>query len=203
VITEMLKRNSTIPPRLTVDGIIMGARLFKLEQFVLLCIAVGTSSDKRVINFCKKYSKQSDRGRMHDGKFNTWYFNDGDHDFDQINAKETFHHFPVKHNPIYAWSTKPFLPIVNELEHMILTAERHGYLAFGCDGNKHRGPSVFAMFLCLAGIPPKEATKAANEFFGSNFVMFFVRKRIAKLGWEHGNKNPELRKRLRILMGLR
>jgi hypothetical protein len=191
-----LKYISCTPERLTKLGHVMGAKQFFFPKFTLTSIGVGSSSDERVMEFCTRH------GLNHDGKYNTWYFNSGDVDFDSHKARELFHYFPVKHNPIYYWSTKPFLKIRDQLPLMVQTAEKYGYLAFGCDGNKHRGPSVFAMFLCLAGIEPKVATKAANEFLGSNFVMSWVRTRIARLGYEYGNQNPELRERLKTLMGI-
>jgi hypothetical protein len=193
---DYLQLHSSKPPAWTKDGLAFGARIFYLAQFTLLGIGVGTSSDKRVMQFCDANAKTND------GKYNTWYFNSEDLDGDSINARNVFHWFPVKWNPIIYWSAKPFEPIRDQLPEMVAVAEKYHYLAFGCDGNKHRGPSVFAMFLCLAGVDPNTATKAANHFFGSNFVMFWVRRRIARLGWDLGNQNPELRKRLRVLMGL-
>jgi hypothetical protein len=175
-------------------GLMCGARLFRFKNFKLLSAAIGTSADERIIQSCRENSDGDD------GFFNTWYFNSGDMDFDTIDAKKIFHWWPVKHNPIWNWSPKPFEPIRDQLAWMISTAEEHGYLAMGCDGNKHRGPSVFAMFLSLAGYEPKIATDIANHFFGSNFVMHWVRARIARLGWELGNQRPDLRLRAAKLL---
>lgn len=191
-----LDKCSEVPPRLTTAGVIKNARIFYFKSLTLLCAAIGNSSDSRLIQISLRQSSGND------GKYNTWYFNSGDHDNDSIDAKKEFHWFPVKHNPIYQWSTKPFKPICLELGRMVWTAETFGYLAIGCDGNKHRGPSVFAMFLCLAGYNPKLATQIANQYFGCNFVMPWVRERIARLGWELGNQDPQLRARAARLLEL-
>lgn len=200
---DFLKPLMKRAPRLTNEGHVFGTRLFCFPGFTLLGIGVGSSSDLRVQRFCRENSRVNlIEEPFHDGKFNTWYFNSGDRDGDRLDAKALFHYFPVEDNPIYSWGRGPFRPIVAQFPLMIETAEKYGYLAFGCDGNKHRGPTVFAAFLCLAGASPKEATRMANEIFGSNFVLPFVRRRIAKLGWVLGNEQPELRLRLRRLMGL-
>lgn len=192
------------PELINVFGLLYAARLFRFDKFNFVCLAVGTSSDRRVIQLCEDYALKSRYygPENKDGKYCTWYFNSGDVDGDNLNARELFHWLPVKDNPIWHWSVEEFLPIRDALPEMVAAAEKWGYLAFGCDGNKHRGPSVFAMLLCLAGCSPKEATKVANKLYGANFVLPFVRARIAKLGWDLGNSQPELRSRLRILMGL-
>jgi hypothetical protein len=191
---EYLKNSSAVPRLMYPSGLLCGARLFVFDKFSLLSCAVGTSSDQRLINECASRSKDGQ-----DGKYNTFYFNSSDLDFDKIDAKKIFHWLPVKDNPIWHWSTEEFLPIRDALKDMVEVGERHEYLAMGCDGNKHRGPSVFAMFLSLAGVEPKEATRIANKFFGCNFVLPFVRARIAKLGYDLGNQNPELRARAQRL----
>lgn len=168
---------------------------FKFANFTLLSAPIGDLPDQVLIDWCALYTPE------HAGHFNTWYFNSHDNDGDQLDAKTLFHHIPIKDNPIVNWSSKQFIPVRDQLELMVETAEKYGYLAMGCDGNKHRGPSVFAMFLSLAGVDPKESTHIANELFGSNFVFSFVRRRIARLGYELGNERPDLRKRLQELIG--
>jgi hypothetical protein len=199
-VREYLEQNS----REILNHVLGNAREFNFRRFRIMSCAVGTIKDRVVMDWClfRNFRHGLTDESEHDGKYCTWYFNSGDHDFDSLDAKTLFHHLPVKHNPIYYWSTKPFEKIRDALPQMVETAEKYGYLAMGCDGNKHRGPSVFAMFLCLAGVAPREATKIANEFFGCNFVLPFVRRRIASLGYELGNQNPELRTRLQVLIGI-
>jgi hypothetical protein len=83
---------------------------------------------------------------------------------------------------------------------MVECAVDQGYLAVGCDGMKHRGPSVFAMFLAYSGCEAKNAAKIANKIWGLDTVPENTRLGIAKAGYELGNANPAARKALQTVM---
>ena len=63
--------------------------------------------------------------------------------------------------------------------HMIDTLERTQYFAEGCDSQKHRGPSYFAMLLAFGGCSAREATDVANAIWKLNGVPGDFRLEIA------------------------
>lgn len=134
----------------------------------------------------------------------TWYFNDG-----SDGAAEAFNHRYVS-NPSFKGTS-----IANEFEKVLSSsffqdptsfmscALDHGYIAMGCDGQKHRGPSVFAMVLAFAGCTPQNATAIANKIWGSNGVATATREAIANKGKLLGDANPALRKQFQAVMGVK
>ena len=76
----------------------------------------------------------------------------------------------------------------------------HGYIAMGCDGMKHRGPSVFAMLLAYSGCSAKNAATIANKLWGLNFVKEATREAIAEKAFEMGQRQPQMRAALRNVL---
>lgn len=189
----LLKHEKTFPNQHRLAN----SRIFRFKSgFTLVSVGVGKSP----VEVLKTLAiHNSNKPGIEADKFATWYYNNANPE-----AAEAFHgECNIPDNPITYHRTDQFQKIaVPTLGHMVNDAEEWSYLAFGCDGNKHRGPSIFAMWLCLEGTSPKEATKIANELFGKNWVLPFVRQRIAKLGWDYGNQYPGLRERVKTLMGV-
>lgn len=172
---------------------------YQLGNLVLIGLAVGKSQVASVQTLSNHFSQFAPQE-----KNCTWYFNDGND-----GAAEAFNHRYVS-NPMWKG------PEVAEEFSRVLTssfsedpvsfmscAVDHGYIAMGCDGQKHRGPSVFAMFLAYAGCTPQNATAIANNIWGQNGVMVKTREAIANKGKILGDQNPALRNQLQILMGVK
>lgn len=166
------------------------AHEFAFGSFTIVGLAVGESDVNAVKNYSQKFSNKMNAK----DKFCTWYYNDNNPD-----AIEAFVHRYVS-NPALKDVT-----IANEYEqvlagtfniespNMLSCLQRYKYLALGCDGMKHRGPSVFAMLLSYAGCTPQKSVEIANFYWDKNFVSVKTREAIAQKGFELGGKNPKVR----------
>jgi hypothetical protein len=80
----------------------------------------------------------------------------------------------------------------------LLSCVEAGYLAIGCNGQRHRGPTAFAGFLAMAGCRPEKVALFVNRVWGLNGVK--PQDRLARIqqAYEIGQKpeNTELRTRL-------
>ncbi len=173
------------------------AHVYQLGSLTLAGLAVGHSDTDSVVRLANTFSEANQSQN-----YCTWYFNKGNAD-----AEMAFNHHYVS-SPMFK-SPKIAEQYRERLEYMFLgkgentigsCAVNQNYIAMGCNGQKHRGPSVFAMFLSFAGCSPESATKIANKTWNKNFVPKKTRTAIAKVGWDFGNENPELRYMLQSLM---
>ncbi len=74
-----------------------------------------------------------------------------------------------------------------EYEPSMLSCLRdYRFLNVGCDGMKHRGPTVFAMLLSFSGCAPWRSAVIANLLWDSNGVPFQVRYDAASTAWKQG-----------------
>lgn len=170
-------------------------RAFQVGKLYLAGAAIGGSDAVEVASLSKAPAS---------AKHCTWYLNKGNKE-----AEKIFHHEYMR-GPYWGWLDFLFnvtgvvksyeKRLENHWEPMVSCAESYGYLAMGCDGHRHRGPSVFASFLSLSGCVPDTATDIANYLWRLNGVPDFTREKIAKIGWKLGNEKPELRKRLQEVM---
>jgi hypothetical protein len=76
-------------------------------------------------------------------------------------------------------------------------AEKYGFIALGCAGMRHRGPTVFAMLLAFAGCTPKRATAIAEKHW-QRHVDTSVRQGMVEVAYEHGLKAEHRDSRLRF-----
>lgn len=170
--------------------------VYQIGDLTLVGLAVGESDFRYVQSLADQYTNT----RAYE-KSCTWYF----HEKNEDAAREFNHQYlpsPVlKSSSLAKEYAKKGVPLILEGDVSFMScAEDHNYLAMGCHGMRHRGPSMFAMFLAFSGCSAKNATKIANEVWGNNFVFTSTRQAIAKKGWEHGNANPDARRRLQAIM---
>ena len=78
--------------------------------------------------------------------------------------------------------------------------EEKGFLAVGCNGQKHRGPTAFGMVLAALGCMPEHAAEIVNRLWGLNDVPEQNRLAAIRRGYDIGARNPELRARLQRLL---
>jgi hypothetical protein len=172
------------------------ARVFQVGSLTLAGLAVGQSDARYTRTLAEQYSKYSTNE-----KSCTWYLNKGN-----AQAEEMFSHYYVS-NPMFksAKVANEYYATLHEIfsaapTNMVDCAVDHKFVAMGCDGMKHRGPSVFAMFLAYSGCTPAHATQIANKIWGSNFVSTSTRTAIAQKGFEIGNADPKGRAALQKVM---
>ena len=164
---------------------------YKIGKLTLCGLAVGGSDAHEVAGF--SHASAGDH-------YCTWYLNQGNKD-----AEKMFNHEYMR-GPYWGWL--PFNGVVSSYRkrldahwgNMVQCARLNGYVAMGCDGQRHRGPSVFAAFLSLAGCSPASSEKIASAIWGRNGVPKFTRKDIAGIGFDVGNENPHLRNQLMEVM---
>jgi hypothetical protein len=164
----------------------------------LVGLAVGKSDPKAVADLAHKFGRApGSQG------YCTWYLNSGN-----AEAAELFNHHYME-NPIdfffntigieYRYANElrsSFVPSSEQIASFASCAEKHSYIALGCQGQQHRGPSVFAMLLAFAGCSPVHAVQIANQTWGMNFVAFQTRLAIAQEGKRMGDAHPELRQKI-------
>jgi hypothetical protein len=170
--------------------------VYQLGQLTLVGLAVGGSDYRYVQSLAKQYN-------VTDNKSCTWYLNQGNPD-----ASVAFNHYnmpaPYFANPSIALKYEKILKTVFDQapNNMLECARKYHYVAMGCDGQMHRGPSVFAMYLSYAGCSAQHSMEIANKVWGANFVPKETRKAIAAVGGKFGDENPAGRAELQAIMGV-
>jgi hypothetical protein len=168
--------------------------VYQFGKLTLAGLAVGNSDYRYVQSLAKQYGVQ-------DAKSCTWYFNTGNDD-----AAAAFNHIPLPR----PWLRAPSIAKKYEEKldgafdrlpgNMLECAREEGFIAMGCDGMKHRGPSVFAALLAYAGCTPEHAMQIANKVWGTNLVAKSTRQAIAAVGETYARENPEAAAELRKIM---
>lgn len=172
--------------------------VYKIGKLTLAGLAVGDSDTSAVEQLA---ADLADVPRSE--KSCTWYFNKGEKD-----AEAAFNHRYVP-GP-YFWVSqsklvKAYSSVLNtsfdqDPINMVGCATKYNYVAMGCNGQKHRGPTGVAMFLAFAGCSPKNATKIVKQIWGSNNVPSEHREAIATKAYELGSQRPKARSQLQQLM---
>lgn len=177
-------------------GYLDRVHVYQLGQLTLAGLGVGNSDARYVQTLAAQYNVKPSQD-----KSCVFYFNNGN---DQ--AAAVFNHQYVtspilKGTGVASKYEEVIAPLLDQTATSMLgCAEKENFIAMGCDGMRHRGPSVFAMFLAYSGCTPEHATEIVNAVWGTNHVPTKTRTAIAQKGWESGNRNPAGRARLQRLM---
>jgi len=171
-------------------------RIYKLGQVHLAGMAVGHSKTKNI----KKFSSLIFNVEEMDN-FCTWYFNKGNQ-----KAKNSFVHRYVK-NPKSLKPQTAAKKYMERLENIFFNdpvnflqcAETYGYIGSGCNGQKHRGPTVFGMLLSFTGCTPENASEIVNTIWGLNGIKKNIRLSIIKAAHEFGKIHKNERDHLQNL----
>lgn len=170
--------------------------VFQIGKLTLAGLGVGNSDHRYVESLANQYSRYGA-----DEKSCVFYFNDGNEA-----AEEAFNHVyapsPVLRGKSIANKYEALItPLFDDTATSFVScATKHNFIALGCDGMRHRGPSVFAMLLAYAGCLPESASEIANAVWGTNHVPRSTRLEIARRGYTAGNQNPAARAKLQKLM---
>ncbi|HAR43332.1 MAG TPA: hypothetical protein DCS07_12000 [Bdellovibrionales bacterium] len=169
-------------------------RAFRVGQTTLAGMAIGLSQALDVQKVAETFSATPEE------KFCTWYLNSGNEE-----AEKLFHHIyldsPLQMTPAgaaakYRELLESFFTGSQSGANFISCLENQKYLAFGCNGQSHRGPAVFGMLLTFSGCSPESAEQIVNQLWGLNGVDVKVRLAILNEAFELGNEHPDLRARL-------
>ena len=168
--------------------------VYQFGKLTLAGLAVGNSDYRYVQSLAKQYG-------VTDAKSCTWYFNTGNDA-----AAAAFNYLPLPRPWLAPPSIAKKYDVVLEGSfdrndnNMLACARKYNYVAMGCDGMKHRGPSVFAALLTYAGCTPKHSREIADKVWGSNFVSDSTREAIAALGAKYAGQNPAGAAELQTMM---
>ena len=178
------------------SGAIKRLRAYRLGSVVLAGMAIGESDAASVAELAAGHEVTADE------RFCTWYVNRGN-----AAAEQRFHQVylpnPSSLSPDNAARRYGELlgPAFAEGKGSIWWClEEKGYLAVGCNGQKHRGPTVFGMVLAALGCSPENAAEIVNRIWGLNGVPPANRlapiRQAYDLGAERAGLHPRLRERL-------
>ncbi|MGK5086112.1 hypothetical protein WDW86_01005 [Bdellovibrionota bacterium FG-2] len=176
------------------------ARIFRLGETVLAGMAIGESRATDVITLEKAFSKAD-----YTWYYCSWYLNKGNSE-----AEKDFAHYYIPH-PMSVDPTKAPEIYMSTLESsfaqddvsFLSCIEQQHYLAMGCNGQMHRGPTVFGMLLAFSGCTPDHAEDIVDDLWGLNGVTRSVRLSIISKAFDLGNAQPEARTRIASALGSR
>ncbi|MEQ1876844.1 MAG: hypothetical protein ABL958_09365 [Bdellovibrionia bacterium] len=164
---------------------------YQIGRVLVTGLAVGNSNATALIKYDTHYSNTSSAD-----KYCTWYFNDGN-----SQAKKAFNwHYlnkPTSTKVVNEYVTQVGAILDSNAINMVDCAERKRFIAMGCDGMKHRGPTVFGMFLAYSGCSAKSATKIVNAIWGTNGIPTSVREQLSQKAYELGQAHSDKSSRLR------
>lgn len=171
---------------------------FKFGNVILLGGAIGYSNPFKVTGFAEENSTVSGAE-----KYCTWYYNEGN-DF----ASTLFNHFYVSNpqNVTVVTGPQEYREVLKDQfaksnTNFLSCLESHKYLAMGCNGQMHRGPTVFGMLLSFSGCSSKNSLTIVNKLWGKNGVKPEVRQAIIEEGYKLGNEDPQARLRMQKVLG--
>ncbi|MES3038614.1 MAG: hypothetical protein V4736_11975 [Bdellovibrionota bacterium] len=169
--------------------------VYQVGDLTLVGLAVGDSDVTAVQTLALQHGSFQP-----DEKSCTWYMNDGN-----SSAAAAFNYqpmaFPLAPNPASDQFEAKIGPLMDQTATSFLScARQHNYVAMGCDGMKHRGPSAFGMFLSFVGCSPENSTAIVNRIWGQNGVLISTRLEIAKRGYKLGTERIHSRLALQQIM---
>lgn len=146
---------------------------FAIGEYQIVGLAVGNSD---------AFSVAKKAGSFHDGKYCTWYFNQGN-----AEASALFHWVYLPKPSSNGWLSSEArqlgwdeirrqygAALQAELPAMVNCLYDHKYLAMGCNGMRERGPTVFGMLLSFAGCTPDEVSDIVNPVWGRGWPVAIV-----------------------------
>ena len=172
--------------------------VYRLGDTVLAGLAIGESKASDVIALSNAFSSADSTEY-----YCTWYLNKGNEQ-----AESSFAHYYVPHPMSVAPDEAPEIYLSTlessfDLDEVSFLSciEQHHYLAMGCNGQMHRGPTVFGMLLAFSGCTPDHAEDIVDKVWGLNGVTRSVRRSIIAKGFELGSSRPESRAKMAAALG--
>ncbi len=171
-------------------------KVFQVGSVTVAGLGVGKASTEDVKKLAQYYAPDL----APEDKYCTFYFNDGDK-----GARSAFnwYNLPKPSGSNYEKKKRKYseilAPIFDEANPSFLScAEKRHFLAMGCDGMKHRGPTAFAMFLAYAGCSAENAVAIVDGVWGTNGIKSEMRRQLASwaidLRKSHADEAVRLRK---------
>jgi hypothetical protein len=173
------------------------AQGFRLGNVTVVGLGVGDSKVSSVQQLALHYVPTMGSSR----KSCTFYYNDGN---DGAATAFNWYNLPKPIGTDYAGMLDTYSNVLANVfdtaeNNFVSCASEQRYLAMGCDGMRHRGPTVFASMLAYSGCSPEHATTIVNGVWGENGIEPQMRITIAT--WAHalGASHPAQSANLRQL----
>ena len=178
------------------DAGIERLRAFRLGGVVLAGMAVGDSDAAAVARLAEGH------GATAADRYCTWYVNRGNHKaellFRQIYLPNPRHLSPEDAAEAFGDLFGPALGAGPD--GLWRCVEERGFLALGCNGQKHRGPTAFGMVLAALGCSPEHAAGIVNRLWGLNDIPAENRLAAIRRAYDIGARQPDQRDRLQRLL---
>ena len=172
------------------------ARGFRLGDVTLVGLSVGRSEVKEVIELAHSHDRLKDIAGKN---YCTWYLHyptpSLSYFLNSLYAMQKFNFAPILRNPKDLSAAQAVAEVMSSLEGVFsgenpsflgcLTENK--FLAVGCQGMAHRGPTVFGAVLAFMGCSPQHSAEIVNALWGLNGVAFEVRKAVLEAAYELGN----------------
>jgi len=169
---------------------------YRLGAVVLAGMAIGESDAGSVSRLAERHGVTSEE------RFCTWYVNKGNAEAEQ-RFRQIYLPNPSSLSPDEAAGRygEQLGPAFAEGRASIWWClEEKGFLAVGCNGQLHRGPTVFGMVLAALGCSAEHAAEIVNRIWGLNGVppatRFAAIKRASDLGFRPPGLGSKLREQL-------
>jgi hypothetical protein len=185
------------------SGGLLRARVFQVGKVTLAGLGVGGSEVPAVEAFSDHHVRPGSAGPQK--KYCTFYVNEGN---DEASVVFDWEYLP-KPSGLSTWAYELMTGLTAaegyhryyavHVPRMIACAEDAGYVALGCDGMRHRGPTVFAALLSFSGCPAEQTARTVNAIWGLNGVLAASRLAMIQDAYDQGQADPLLSSRLRAL----
>ncbi len=162
-------------------------RTFQVGAVRLSGLSIGMSIPSEQMAYAEGFSP-----KVKTKKYCTWYLNRRNylarasfvwHDLRKPDADiaATLADFSAKLRSSFSASEK---------ESLVSCLLEDHFLSMGCDGQMHRGPSVFAMVLAYSGCSAANAVAIANLLWGENGVPTETRVALAEMAQQWAAEEP-------------
>ncbi len=169
---------------------------FKLGRVTLAGVGIGGSESTSVAELAEKMGQVPESD-----KYCSWYLNEGN-----AEAEKIFTHIYMKNpsslTPAQAakeYTEKLAESFANRPVSLMYCMEKYGYAAVGCNGQKHRGPTVFGMILAYSGCSPESSADIVNTVWGLNGVPAETRLAVIKAAANFGKQDLSNSVKMRTL----
>lgn len=194
-----------LPDSVVNDKTLVRTHVFRLGKVTLVGVGVGDSKPAALKALAQKLAPQAVKS-----KYCTWYLNHPKNasEKEKVEASKTFVFKDIPKNPreMTVSEAEEVIPLLMDtvfdqdpISFLSCASEQH-YVAMGCNGMKHRGPTVFGMLLAFSGCTPEHALEITNQVWGLNGVKRKVRLAAIKKAFEQGGERAESRKKLAELL---
>lgn len=165
---------------------------FRLGGALLAGMAIGESDARAVARLAAGHGATAEERSC------TWYVNKGNAEAEQrfrqiylpnptsLSPEEAAEQFGQLLAPAFADGSESFWWCLEE----------KGFLAVGCNGQMHRGPTAFGMVLAALGCSAEHAAEIVNRVWGLNGVPPATRLAAIRQAGELGAGRPEVRSRV-------